>query len=211
MKRLAILGASGHGKVVADCAECSGWDEIIFFDDAWPNMVKNSAWNVIGDTNLLLNTIAEYDGVIVAIGDNRIRLEKLHILQSINAPLTNIIHPKALISRHVELGIGCVVMPGVVINIDTKMGDACIVNTGATVDHDCLIGNGVHICPGAHLAGNVTLADGAWIGIGVIVRQSLTIGINTMVGAGSVVINDIAEYCIVAGVPAKNLNEKKQC
>lgn len=30
MKRLAILGAGGHGKVIADAALASGWEEIIF-------------------------------------------------------------------------------------------------------------------------------------------------------------------------------------
>ncbi len=38
MSRLAVLGASGHGKVVADCAELVGWSDIVFFDDAWPKI-----------------------------------------------------------------------------------------------------------------------------------------------------------------------------
>ena len=54
MKCLAILGASGHGKVVADAAECSGWDRIVFYDDAWPKCEVNGVWNVIGDTEALL-------------------------------------------------------------------------------------------------------------------------------------------------------------
>ena len=33
MKSIAILGASGHGKVVAEIAELCGFDSIIFFDD----------------------------------------------------------------------------------------------------------------------------------------------------------------------------------
>ena len=32
MPKLAILGASGHGKVVADIAELNGYD-VVFFDD----------------------------------------------------------------------------------------------------------------------------------------------------------------------------------
>jgi hypothetical protein len=39
--RLAILGASGHGKVVADAAGLAGWDEVVFFDDAWPGLTQN--------------------------------------------------------------------------------------------------------------------------------------------------------------------------
>ena len=33
MKRLAIIGASGHGKVVADIAKKNGYKEIVFLDD----------------------------------------------------------------------------------------------------------------------------------------------------------------------------------
>ena len=36
--RLAILGASGHGKVAADAAEQGGWPSVAFFDDAWPGL-----------------------------------------------------------------------------------------------------------------------------------------------------------------------------
>ena len=32
-ERLIIIGASGHGKVVADIAELSGYKEIAFLDD----------------------------------------------------------------------------------------------------------------------------------------------------------------------------------
>lgn len=43
---LAILGASGHGKVLADIAELTGWDKVVFFDDAWPEVQRNGAWEV---------------------------------------------------------------------------------------------------------------------------------------------------------------------
>lgn len=41
-----ILGASGHGKVVADCAELCGWESVSFFDDAWPAKQSNGAWQI---------------------------------------------------------------------------------------------------------------------------------------------------------------------
>ena len=43
MKTLAILGASGHGKVVADAALSTGlWQEVVFYDDAWPAKKKTA-------------------------------------------------------------------------------------------------------------------------------------------------------------------------
>ena len=44
MEKLAILGASGHGKVVADIAQVCGWKSISFFDDAWPECRVNGVW-----------------------------------------------------------------------------------------------------------------------------------------------------------------------
>ena len=207
MRRLAILGASGHGKVVADSAEYSGWQEIEFYDDAWPECHMNSKWPVVGDTSALLNNLTSYDGVVIAIGDNYARLIKHAELIASGAKLVNIIHPGTQVSKHAELGIGNVVMAGAVINIDSRLGDSCIVNSGATIDHDCIIGNGVHISPGAHLAGGVVVGDSSWIGMGANICQLVKIGNDTMVGAGAVVIKDIAGQCTVAGVPAKLLSK----
>ena len=50
--RLAILGAGGHGKVVAEAAELIGWCDIVFFDDA-VGKCRLTEWEVIGDTAAL--------------------------------------------------------------------------------------------------------------------------------------------------------------
>ena len=203
MKRLAILGASGHGKVVADCAECAGWDEILFYDDAWPNLEVNGPWRVIGDTSALLKKLSNYDGVVVAIGDNNIRLAKHNELASNKAPLISVIHPSAEVSQYATVGVGSVVMPCAAINVGTNLGVCCIINTGALIDHDCLLGDAVHVSPGANLAGGVTVGTGVWVGIGANIKQMIKIGKNSVVGGGSVVIRDIIDDCTVAGVPAK--------
>ncbi|MDH5424071.1 MAG: acetyltransferase [Gammaproteobacteria bacterium] len=207
MKRLAVLGASGHGKVVADCATVSGWEKIVFYDDAWPEYKVNGVWAVVGNTDTLLNELSQYDGVIVAIGDNATRLKKMTELASKDAKLVNIIHPSAVMSRYVTLGIGSVVMPKAVINVDAVLGNSCIINTGATIDHDCSLGDGVHVSPGANIAGGVVIGNCAWLGIGSSVRQLVNIGEHTVVGAGAVVVNDIEAHTVVTGVPAKQAVE----
>lgn len=208
MNNLAILGASGHGKVVADCAEYAGWKTIEFYDDAWPKCEANDIWPVIGTTKDLINKLSSYDGVVIAIGNNYERIIKQTELLKHGASLISIIHPSAQVSKYVELGIGSVVMAGALINIGTKVGDSCIVNTGVIIDHDCDIGDGVHVSPGAHLAGGVIVGDCSWIGIGANIKQLTNIGSDVIVGAGAVVINDIENKSTVAGVPAKILSNK---
>jgi len=203
MKRLAIVGAGGHGKVVADTAERCGWQLIEFFDDGWPRCGMNGVWPVIGDISMLINTLEEFDGVVVAIGDNRVRRSKIEELANAGARLVSLVHPSATISRHASVGIGSVVFAGVVVNPGACIGRGVILNTGCSIDHDCIVEDGVHISPGARLAGTVRVGSMSWIGIGACVRQSIHIGSDVTVGAGAAVINDIADSLLVVGVPAK--------
>jgi sugar O-acyltransferase (sialic acid O-acetyltransferase NeuD family) len=203
MAKLAILGASGHGKVVADIAELCGWNEIHFYDDNWPTICTNGAWSVWGGTSQLAENINIYDGVIVAIGDNSIRYNKTLYLAERGFRLATLIHPTATVSRYAEIAPGSVVMAGAVVNPYANIGMASIINTAATVDHDCMIAYGVHVSPGVNVAGAVVVGKLTWLGIGATIKQCVAIGHGVIVGAGAVVVNDIADGLTVVGVPAR--------
>ncbi|KAA0875746.1 acetyltransferase [Nitrincola tapanii] len=203
MKRLAILGASGHGKVVADIAECCGWNEVVFFDDAWPNVSANGHWAVAGNSQTLVECVDTFTGVIIAIGNNAIRAEKLCWLSEIGAPVVTLVHPSAVISQYANLGTGTVVMPGVVVNVSSQIGDGVILNTGCSIDHDCSVGDCSHISPGVRLAGGVRIGAQSWIGIGTSVKQLVKIGQGVTVGAGAAVVTDLPDSVTAVGVPAK--------
>ncbi len=205
MKRLAVLGASGHGKVVADSALLFGWSEIIFFDDSWPQKKVVGRWQIIGTSDSMLKEAAEFDGAIIAIGNNQTRLKIFAYLKNAGFNLVTLIHPHAVVSPNAKVAPGSVVFAGAVVNIDAVVGECVIVNTGATVDHDCVLEDGVHIAPGAHLSGNVQVGAGSWVGVGACVKQGIRIGRQVTVGAGAVVIADIADGLTVAGNPARPL------
>lgn len=207
MKRLAILGAGGHGRVVADAAEASGeWQQIVFFDDAWPDRKSSGPWPIFGNQTALLGQCEEFDGVVVGIGSNRIRLASSQALFEAGACLATIIHPNATISRHASVEAGTVIFAGSVVNIGAHVGRACIVNTAATVDHDCQLADGVHLSPGANLAGGVTVGICSWIGANAGVRQQLSIGAHVVVGVGAVVVDSLPDGITAVGNPARDLN-----
>jgi sugar O-acyltransferase (sialic acid O-acetyltransferase NeuD family) len=205
LKRLAILGASGHGKVVADAASLSGWGLISFFDDAWPQITEISVWKIEGSTSDLLNRLDEFDGVIIAIGNNSIRFQKFEELEKNTANLVSIIHPSAIVSSLSTISSGCFVGAGAIINPDSSIGKACIINTNAVVEHDCEISDAVHISPSSALAGGVKVGDQSWIGLGSFVKQLVNIGSHVVVGMGSVVIRNVPENCTIVGSPARIL------
>ena len=208
MKRLAILGASGHGKVVAETAELLGWSEVSFFDDAWPTVSHIEHWSVFGDSAALVDQLHAYDGVVVAIGDNETREEKTRFLVEHQAPLVSLIHPAAVISRFAEIGNGSVVFANVVVNAYATVGIASILNTACTVDHDCKIGDAVHISPGANIAGSVQIGSRSWVGIGACIKQGVQVAENVVIGAGGVVLRDVASRLTVVGNPAKPYGSK---
>lgn len=200
---LALWGAGGHARVVADCALSAGWAEVAFFDDG--HAERTGPWPISGMTADLLARTGDFDGVIVAVGDNRERLERTDQIERAGGRLAALVHPRAFVSPRAQVGVGSVVLAGGVVNIGARMGRAVIVNTGATVDHDCVLEDGAHVSPGAHLAGGVTVGRTAWVGLGAAVRQGVTIGDGAVVGAGAVVVKDVEDRTTVAGVPARIL------
>lgn len=204
MAALLILGAGGHGKVVADAAlETGNWDEVVFLDDAWPEKKVNGRWPVAGNMQELRSWRDRCIDAVVAIGGNQLRMQLQARLVTAGFNVVSVIHPAATVSRYATLGAGSVVFAGAVINVDATIGDGAIINTSATVDHDCVLGVGVHVSPGAHLGGGAKVGDYAWIGIGASVKHLASLGSNTVVGAGAVVLGDIPDGVTAIGMPAR--------
>jgi sugar O-acyltransferase (sialic acid O-acetyltransferase NeuD family) len=208
--RLAILGASGHGKVVADAAEQAGWQSVVVFDDAWPDLKANGPWAVEGNTEALIERLTDFDGVVVAIGNNRIRAVKQAELVAAGGKMATIVHRSAMISSHASVAVGSVVFANAVVNACAALGAGVIVNTGAVVEHDCVVGDFAHISPNAVLAGGVTLGALAWVGSCASVRQLVVVGEASVVGMGAVVTKDVAPAVIVVGNPAEVVESQNQ-
>ncbi|MFF2459539.1 acetyltransferase [Peribacillus simplex] len=203
--KLLIIGASGHGKVVADIAlKMNKWQSLAFLDDN-ENIKSSMGIEVIGKSTGVFNHIQDYD-IFVGIGNNSTRGKIQKKLEAEGASIPSLIHPSAVIGEQVELASGTVVMAGVVINCCTTIGKGCIINTGATIDHDNTIEDFVHISPGAHLAGTVKVGHGTWLGIGSVVSNNIGITSGCNVGAGAVVVKDITESGTYVGVPARNID-----
>lgn len=190
--KITIIGASGHGKVVADIAKLNGYDEIEFLDDDLT--VKTCGkYPVVGKADKIIE-----GDTFIAIGNGQIR-ERL----SEGRKLVTLIHPDAVIADEVKIGKGTVIMAGAVVNPGTEIGCGCIINTAASVDHDCTIGDFVHIAVGTHLCGTVSVGSQSWVGAGSTINNNINICCGCMIGAGAVVVKNINEAGIYMGVPAK--------
>lgn len=201
MKRVFLIGAGGHAKVVISTLKAADYEVVAAFDD------DEAKWGseLLGVPVLGPISRAKKEGLeaaVLGIGDNRIRKT---LAESLDLEWISVVHPHSFVDSSVRLGEGVVVFAGALIQPDATIGRHAIVNTGATIDHDCGIGEFAHVAPGAHLAGEVSIGAGALIGIGSSLIQCISVGEWATVGAGSVVIRDVGPGAVVAGVPARRL------
>jgi len=200
-KNVVVIGASGHGKVIADTIIKSGDKVVGFLDDGVDKGSRVAGIEILGKIEDY--KIFENCEFIIAIGNLNIRRK---IANDLPVKWYTAIHPSAVISSlEVELGEGTVVMANAVINSSAKIGKHCIVNTGAIVEHDNYIGDYVHLSPNATLAGTVTVGEMTHIGVGACVKNNINIASNCTIGAGAVVVKDISESGTYIGVPVRKM------
>lgn len=200
-EKVVVIGASGHGKVIADIILKSG-DILVGFLDDNPELGNEFiGYPILGEVSDA-NRYVDYKYVI-GIGNAGVRKQ---IADNLEVEWYTAIHPTAVISDiEVEIGEGTVIMANAVVNAGSKIEKHCIINTSAIVEHDNYIDEYAHVSVGVKLAGNVSIGKNAWIGIGSQVIQGIRIGHNTIVGAGATVIRDVLDGVTVAGCPARPL------
>lgn len=210
--KVVIIGArpDGHAKVVLDIFEKNGQYEVIGFLDDDPNKwgihIRNI--RVLGEISLLASLRRkEIEGAIVAIGNNETRRRLGAEAQKAGFEIVNAIHPTVITARDVSIGKGVVICAGAIINPGSKIGNYVTINTSATIDHDNVLEDGVNVSPGAHTSGRVYIREDAFIGTGGIIIPDICIGKGAVVGAGAVVIGDVKDYDVVAGVPARSIKK----
>lgn len=202
MAGLLILGAGGHGKVVADAAYIMNkWVEVAFLDDR-EDLKDVARFPVLGKLQNYELLMDKYQYAFVAIGNNKLRLEWIDKLVTAGFIIPTIIHPNSTISKLSYIGDGTVVMAGAVVNAYATIGRGCILNTCCSIDHDCVLDDGVHISPGAHVGGTVTIGSYTWICIGASIVNNVVIGSNVVVAGGAAVIKNIPDNVVATGVPA---------
>lgn len=134
----------------------------------------------------VIRSFADWDAVLVAIGDNATRKSEVDRLWAEGWQFTIAVHPRAVVSHLATLDHGTVVMAGAVVQPGARIGRHVILNTNCSVDHNCLIEDYAHISPGAVLCGAVHVGEGAQIGAGAVCVQGAKVPPWTLVKAGTV-------------------------
>lgn len=204
-----MFGAGGHARVLMECLKESGQADVRALLDADRSLWRTTVSGIPvlgGDAFITKMARRGMTHFVVGIGAIRSSALRQRLFQAgVSAKLTplTVKHPTSVCSERARVGAGSQLLPGSIVNAGAILGRNVIVNTGAIVEHDCRISDHVHIATGANLAGGVTVGEGAFVGAGATVRQGIRIGVAAVVGAGAVVIEDVPNRTVVAGVPAR--------
>lgn len=203
MKALLIIGSGGHGRSVLDCVLASNEYGSISFatNEESPDPILD--FEVLDERGLSINSIERrFDAVVVAIGDNRARLEKVINLSGAGIELPTLVHPRAYVSPLAAVGVGSVVLAGAVVNSFASIGAGCIINTCSVVEHECVIANGVHLSPGAVIAGGCSVEEGAWLCANSGMADHTSLSAWSILAGGSFLNTSVESSGLYAGSPA---------
>lgn len=201
-EQVIVIGAGGHGKVVADIILNRGDKLLGFLDDGRMLPEKIAGFPVLGN----ISSYKEYPNAafIIAIGNSVAREKIAYMLDGVR--WYTAIHPTAIVSNlDTQIGEGSVIMANAVINPSARIGKHCIINTAAVVEHDNRIGDFAHISVGAKLGGTVFVGNHTWVGIGAVISNNVFVCDNCIIGAGAAVIHDIKENGTYVGVPTRKI------
>lgn len=133
----------------------------------------------------------------------------------------------AQVREDAELGENCVIGRGAYIGSGVTLGDNCKVQNYALVYEPARLGRGVFVGPAVVFTNDhypravdidgslksaddwepvgVTALEGCSVGARATCVAPVTLGKWSMIAAGAVVVNDVKDFSLVAGVPAKHI------
>lgn len=206
-----IIGAGTYGEVYLAYLQEAGVDVIGFLDDApKSNLVKNIP--VLGgiDSLPLLKDKYGIEAVYCPLGNNKLRVKFLSLAKELGYKTPNYIHPSVVISPNVIIGDGVYILLGTTIMPFTIINDYVMISMGVHLAHHSILENGVFLSTGCNFGASITAHKYAYCGISSTIMTGIhELGENCLIGAGAVVIKDVPDNAVMAGIPAKVIKYNK--
>jgi len=212
LQKLVLVGGGGTSSdvialILSINKDSPRYEILGLLDDGCPVGTMRSGFPVLGGLNA--NTsFAEDVHFVDCLGSTRSYLKREAILNNAGFNLDRfetIIHPSAFIATNAQIGLGTIVYPNVVVLSNVIIYQHVIVLSGVVLNHDVSIGDWSIVASGAMLSGAVKIGRTCYLGSGSSIREGIKIHEGSLIAMGAAVVTDVAEYQVMAGVPAKVL------
>ena len=210
--RSVIIGEGKYGEVYLNYLKEAGVEVIGFLDD--DPKVQHKEYDgvpVLGPISKLrdLRQTHGVEAVYCPLGNNELRVKFLREAKGLGYLTPNYIHPSVIISPNVKIGDGVYILLGSHIMPCTVIEDYVMISMNVNIAHHSLLKTGTFLSTGCNFGASIVAEDFAYCGIGSTIMTGLKrLGKDCLIGAGAVVIKDVPDGAIVAGVPAKIIKYK---
>lgn len=212
--RSVIIGAGTYGEVYLAYLQNAGVEVIGFLDDnksLQGTFVRNIP--VLGGTELLpsIKDTHKIEAIYCPIGNNKLRVNFLEKARILGYKIPNYIHPSVIIAPAVNISSqGVYILAGTIIMPYVEIEDFVMISVGANIIHHSTLKKGTFVSNGVNLGASLIAKEYSYIGMGSTIMTGVKeLGTNCLIGAGAVVIKDVPDNAVMAGVPAKILRIKE--
>ena len=208
-----IIGAGTYGEVYLAYLQEAGIDIVGFLDDD-PKLKDQKVRGVpvMGPISKL-ETLKETDGVEAVycpLGNNKLRVKFLSWAKELGYMTPNYIHPSVIISPNVSIGNGVYILLGTTIMPHTIIKDYVMISMGVHLAHHVILEEGTFLSTSCSFGASIVAHKYAYCGISSTIMTGIhELGEDCLIGAGAVVIRDVPERAVMAGVPARVIKFKE--
>ncbi len=208
MTDVVIIGAGGHGRVVADCITSMGVGVKGFLDTKFKVGTDIGGHPVLGDDSWLAHNPSSL--VCLGIGATKDVALRERVFSSLTSHrIVGCTHGSAIVGTAAKVHVTAQVLAGCVVNHSAFVGANTVLYSGSIVEHDCEIGEHSYLSPRVTLCGGVKVGARVFIGAGATVLPNLVIGDGATIAAGAVVTENVDANHTVMGVPAKVVDSSR--
>lgn len=208
----AIIGAGTYGQVYLSYLKRAGIDVVAFIDDN----KEIIGTDILGIPVLcstaelpILQKKYGIEAVYCPIGNNDVRVRILEQAKDCGLKTPSFIDKSAEIANDVTIGDGVYILVRATVMPFVKLEDYVMLSMSCNVAHHSVLKKGTFISTGVNFGASIVAEEKSYVGIGATIMTGLhRLGKSCLIGAGSVVIKDVPEKAVVAGVPARVLKIK---
>lgn len=208
-----IIGAGKYGEVYLSYLREAGVEVIGFLDDD-ENLHSKiiGGLPILGTTDIMPDLKTDYgvEAIYCPIGSNRIRSNFLEEARRLGYLTPNFIHPEVIISPDVTIADeGVYILCGSLLMPHVKIEKDVMISVGTSIVHHTVLRQGVFVSNGVNVGASIIAEKYAYLGMGSTIMTGVErLGEDCLIGAGAVVIRDVPDGAVMAGIPAKIIKYK---